>query len=113
MMITVPIEVPAVAYVYLYRENETAPLHAVGVAVWQGSRKIAEVQTVHCTGKDRMTNRMLRTYLEKVLERLNQEMALRYGTIEFNDVIDQSPSLCPLHPCPRKPEFNQLQSESL
>lgn len=41
--LTVPLTQSPVAFVYLYRENREAPLHAIGISVWQGNEKIAEV----------------------------------------------------------------------
>ncbi|MDJ0596604.1 MAG: hypothetical protein QNJ72_42660 [Pleurocapsa sp. MO_226.B13] len=92
--ISVTVEQPIVAMVTLYKhERKDAPLHAVSAAVWQGERQLAVVEPVHCLG---WTPRQVRTYLERVLLKLNEE----YGIDNFAQMLTKHPTECPIEACP-------------
>jgi hypothetical protein len=94
--ITVPLRQLPVAFVYLYRQNREAPLHAIAVSVWRGDEKIAEVPPIHCAG---LTNSLVNDYLRRILVLLKQ----KYGITQFKDEFYLPPGVCPLKPCPLKP----------
>jgi hypothetical protein len=94
--IFVPVQAPPVAMLYLFREDrQDAHLHAIAVAIWQGNRKLALVEPVHCMG---MTNRQVNEYLRNVLAVVGE----KYGITEFEPPIRMEPMECPLNDCPLK-----------
>lgn len=103
--LAVPLAQAPVAFVYLYRENREAPLHAIGVSVWQGDEKIAEVSPVHCMG---LTNSLVNDYLRRVLAVLKS----KYGITQFKDEFYLSPGVCPLRPCPFQEHFVSVTQHS-
>lgn len=95
-IVDVAAQVPPVALLYLYRDKpKDAHLHAVAITVWQGDRKLAETQPIHCIG---MTNRQVNQYLRQVLGKLEQQ----YGIRQFEPEIRMEPIECPIDPCPLK-----------
>jgi hypothetical protein len=96
-LLTVPVVLKPVAYLYLYREKrQDAPLHAIAVSVWQGDERLAEVNPIHCAG---MRNQQIQAYLMDVLKTLRQ----RYGITKFEPEVRLDPVECPINPCPFKP----------
>ncbi|NJR57215.1 MAG: hypothetical protein HC768_23455 [Acaryochloris sp. CRU_2_0] len=94
--IFVPVQVPPVALIYLYKEKpKDAHLHALSVSVWQGSEKLAEVEPIHCMG---MTNTQVNHYLKEVLKVLGD----RFGITEFEPPIRMEPTECEIAECPLK-----------
>ncbi len=94
--VTIPVQLPAVALIYLYREaRKDAHLHALVVAVWQGEKKLAEVEPIHCIG---MTNTQVNQYLRQVLKMLGD----RFGIREYEPAVRLEPMECPIRPCPLK-----------
>ena len=94
--IFVPLELPFVAYLYLYRgPRQDARLHAISVSIWQGNDLIDEVLPIHCAG---LKNRQVNAYLQQVLAVLNQ----KYGIAKFEASIRLEPQECPLPDCPLK-----------
>ncbi|MGB8702862.1 MAG: hypothetical protein WCD18_25885 [Thermosynechococcaceae cyanobacterium] len=94
--IFVPVQAPPVALLYLFREGrQDAHLHAISASVWQGDRKLAEIQSVHCMG---MTNRQVNGYLRNVLDVLGE----KFGITEFEPPIRMELSECPMGNCPLK-----------
>jgi hypothetical protein len=92
----VPVQAPPVALLYLFRENrQDAHLHAISAAVWQGNRKLAVIEPVHCMG---MTNRQVNEYLRNVLEVVGG----KFGITEFEPPIRMEPMECPMRDCPLK-----------
>ena len=93
-IISVTVEQPIVAMVTLYKEErKDASLHAVSASVWQGTQQIAMVEPVHCLG---WTPRQVRTYLERVLVKLNES----YGIDNFAQMLNKQPNECPIAACP-------------
>ncbi|NEQ32307.1 MAG: hypothetical protein F6K04_15110 [Leptolyngbya sp. SIO4C5] len=89
----IPLSLPPVAYLYLYREKrKDAPLHALAAAVWQGDVKVLDVKPIHCAG---LRNRQIQAYLTQVLARLGD----RYGITKFEPKIRLEPTECPIANC--------------
>ncbi|MGP1373857.1 MAG: hypothetical protein ACTS3T_13595 [Almyronema sp.] len=89
----IPLVLPAVAYLYLYRDKrKDAPLHAIAASVWQGDVKLMEVKPIHCAG---LRNRQIQTYLSQVLAQLGD----RYGITKFEPAIRLEPLECPIGGC--------------
>jgi hypothetical protein len=94
--IFIPVQAPPVALLYLFREDrQDAHLHAIAVAIWQGNRKLAEVQPVHCLG---MTNRQVNEFLRNVLGVVGE----KYEITEFEPPIRMEPMECPMQSRPLK-----------
>ena len=94
--ISVPVQAPVVAFLYLYRKNrQDAPLHALSISVWCGDQKQAEVDPIHCMG---MTNRQVNDYLREVLATLGD----RFGIRKFEASVRLEPYECPIADCPLK-----------
>lgn len=94
--ISIPVLVPPVALLYLYREKrQDSHLHSLAVSVWQGSEKLAKIEAIHCMG---MTNTQVRNYLNEVLKVLRD----RFGITEFEPAIRMEPSECKIAECPLK-----------
>lgn len=92
--IAIPVQLPIVALIYLYREaRKDAHLHAVAVTVWRGEEKLMEVKPIHCIG---MTNSQVNQYLRDMLKVLSD----RFGIREFEPAIRLEPIECPIRPCP-------------
>ncbi len=88
------IELPAVAYLFLYKKPpKDAPNHAVGIEVWRGAEKVAVVEPIHTLG---MTNLQIRDYLQGKLKILQ----VKYGIRQFKEQVVLDPVLCPVRPCP-------------
>jgi hypothetical protein len=88
------LETPPAAILVLYRQSSAAPVHAVAVEVWQGSRKVLEVTPVHCMGMraDKVTE-----YIKQLLAAVNQQ----FGITRFEDTVKEVPvEWCPIDPCP-------------
>ncbi|ABW31904.1 hypothetical protein [Acaryochloris marina] len=93
---SIPVQAPLVALLYLYKEKpKDAHLHALAVSVWQGSKKLADIEPIHCMG---MTNTQVRHYLNQVLKVIRE----RYGITEFEPPIRMEPSECEIADCPLK-----------
>ncbi|MDB9526482.1 hypothetical protein PN498_10820 [Oscillatoria sp. CS-180] len=95
--LTFPLAIKPVAYLYLYRQKrQDAPLHAIAVSVWEGSKRVLEVEPIHCAG---MRNQQIQRYLMDVLKTLRE----RFGITKFEPEIRLEPTECPIVPCPLKP----------
>ncbi len=93
-LISVTVEQPIIAMVTLYKEErKDAPLHAVSASVWRGDRQLAVVEAVHCLG---WTPKQVRSYLERVLVKLNES----YGIDNFAQMLSKQPTECPIAACP-------------
>jgi hypothetical protein len=89
------VSVPDVKYgiLHVWRENrEDSPIHAIGVEIWDGNKKIAMVAPVHCAG---WLPNQVHEYLRQVLEVLGAE----YGFKKFASQELINPSQCPIRPC--------------
>lgn len=94
--LSIPVQAPPVALLYLYKEKpKDAHLHALAVSVWQGSKKLAEIEPIHCMG---MTNTQVNRYLREVLKVLRE----RFGITEYEPPIRMEPSECEIADCPLK-----------
>jgi hypothetical protein len=94
--IFIPIKAPPVTMLYLFRENRhDAHLHAISATIWQGNRKLYEVEPVHCMG---MTNRQVNEYLRNVLAVVGE----KFEITEFEPPIRMEPMECPISDCPLK-----------
>lgn len=93
---TFPVDVPPVAYLYLYQEDRpNAHLHAMSAAVWQGEEKLFQIEPIHCMG---LKNRQIQAHLNEILQTLNK----RYGIRQFWRDVRMDPRECPLSNCPLK-----------
>jgi hypothetical protein len=82
------------AVLVLYRQTSDSPVHAVAAEVWQGDRKFAGIQPVHCMG---LRGDQLSEYIREMLQQLHQH----FGLGRFEDVIKELPvHRCPIRPCP-------------
>lgn len=87
---------PPAAILVLYRQSPTSPVHAVAAEVWEGNRKMLEVNAIHCMGMraDKVTD-----YIKQLLSSLNQQ----FGITRFEDIVKDVPvECCPIEPCPLK-----------
>ncbi len=83
------------ANLYIWREKrKDAPVHAIGVSVFDKGSKVLEVAPIHCAGYRR---RQLEQYVQKdVMSYLNA----RFGITFFADEIRLEPIECPIAGCP-------------
>jgi hypothetical protein len=89
------VPVPDVKYgiLHVWRENrEDSPIHAIGVEIWDGNKKIAMVAPVHCAG---WLPSQVHEYLRQILEVLVAE----YGFKKLASFVRSDPSQCPIQPC--------------
>lgn len=85
---------PYAAVLVLYRQGKDTPVHAVAAEIWQGDRKIRQVDATHCMG---MRGNEVTAYIREVLEQLHQQ----FGVSRFEDVIKEIPvEQCPIENCP-------------
>ncbi|NJL49373.1 MAG: hypothetical protein HC929_20415 [Leptolyngbyaceae cyanobacterium SM2_5_2] len=103
--LSVPLTLKPVAYLYLYRQKrQDAPLHAIAISVWEGNRRVLEVDPIHCAG---MRNQKIQSYLMDVLKMLRE----RYGIAKFEPEIRLEPSECPMGSCPLRPHLSTTGDE--
>lgn len=92
--VSISLDLQPVAYLYLYREKrKDSPLHAIAISVWEGDKKVMEIEPIHCSG---LRNRQISDYLGKALAYLKT----RYGISKFESEVRMEPLECPLSPCP-------------
>ena len=92
-VLSVPVQMPVVAYLVLYRKaRQDAPVHALEVQIWQGSEQIAQTEPIHCVG---MRPKEMYHYLEQVLKLLGE----RWGIRKFSEELILDPRECPIRPC--------------
>ena len=92
------------ANLYIWREKrKDAPVHAIGVSVFQDGSKVLEVTPIHCAGYRR---RQIEQYVQKkVMPYLNA----RYGITFFADEIRLEPIECPIEGCPWSDRLNHAE----
>lgn len=81
----------------LYRVNTSAPIHAMGAEIWQGNRKLATVQPVHCFG---LSASQVKDFIREMILALGRS----YGITKFASQVELHPQQCPLDLCPYKDE---------
>jgi len=92
--VSISLDLQSVAYLYLYREKrKDSPLHALAISVWEGDKKVMEIEPIHCSG---LRNRQIQTYLQKALDHLKEH----YEITKFESEVRMEPSECPISPCP-------------
>jgi hypothetical protein len=83
------------ASIIFYRERQDAPVHAIAAEVWQGNRKVLNVEPMHCLGlSPAQVVGMMADILKACSTELDVEMS------RFASKVELHPSLCPIHPCP-------------
>ncbi len=97
----IAVEPPATyfAVLYLYKEPEDKPLHALGAELWLGQKPICRLQAIHCFG---LTAGKIRTYTDQVLQAFAKEYDI--SLYQYKDMFEISPAHCPVRPCPLHPE---------
>ena len=92
------------ANLYIWREKrKDAPIHAIGVSVFDKGAKVLEVAPIHCAG---YRKRQLEQYVQKkVMPYLNA----RYGITFFADEIRLEPIECPIEGCPWGDRLNHAE----
>ena len=92
------------ANLYIWREKrKDAPIHAIGVSVFDKGAKVLEVAPIHCAG---YRKRQLEQYVQKkVMPYLNA----RYGITFFADEIRLEPMECPIEGCPWSDRLNRAE----
>lgn len=77
----------------VYRKaGANTPVHAIGVDIWQGQKKIAIVPAVHCAG---MVPSQVHLYVSRMLSVLEE----RYGIKKFASQTRLDPEQCPISVC--------------
>lgn len=89
--------IPAVV-VRFYRERKDAPLHAIDVMLWIGEERYL-AKPIHTLG---WTEGQVRTYLQGAIAQFMEQYGVSITGIAATVELD--PALCPLDPCPLKPE---------
>lgn len=89
--------IPAVV-VRFYRDRKDEPLHALDVVLWIGEQKQA-TKAVHTLG---WTEGQVKTYLREVISSFSEQHGISITGIAATVELD--PTLCPLVPCPLKPD---------
>jgi len=85
---------PYAAVLVLYRQGKDAPVHAIAAEIWQGDRKVNQINAKHCMG---MRGNEVTAYIREILEQLHQQV----GVSRFEDVIKAVPvEQCPILGCP-------------
>ncbi len=81
------------AVLVVYREAGTESIvHAISAQVWQGQKRIAIVQPIHCVG---LMPSQIHQYVKKLLALLESNFEIRkFAALERLD-----PYLCPIRPC--------------
>ena len=92
------------ANLYIWREKrKDAPIHAIGVSVFDKGAKVLEVAPIHCAG---YRKRQLEQYVQKkVMPYLNA----RFGITFFADEIRLEPIECPIAGCPWGDRLNHAE----
>jgi hypothetical protein len=81
------------AVLVVYREaGAESIVHAISAQVWQGQKRIAIVQPIHCVG---LVPSQIHQYVKKLLTLLESNFEIRkFAALERLD-----PYLCPIRPC--------------
>jgi hypothetical protein len=81
------------AVLVVYREaGAESIVHAISAQVWQGQKRIAIVQPIHCVG---LVPSQIHQYVKKLLTLLESSYEIRkFAALERLD-----PYLCPIRPC--------------
>ncbi len=94
-VIAVPVPQSVAAIVHLYRQNQSAPLHAIGFELLQNGSKTVEVEAVHTLG---WTGIQVKQYMRDVLRSLSQHVGQEIT--KFEAQVEHSPETCAIADCP-------------
>jgi len=100
-VVTLKIPAPAIpaAVVHWYRETKDSPLHALGVELWVGNDRTAQIEPVHCLG---LTEMHIKTLLVRILDAFSEHCGMKVE--RFRSAVELHPLNCPIRPCPLHPE---------
>jgi hypothetical protein len=88
---------------HLYRATTTAPLHALGAALFysdpvHGDTLVAEIEVLHTVG---LTESRVETKFAEILQTFSQTAGT--SLTKFRAVVEMAPTRCPLPSCPLRP----------
>lgn len=92
-----PLPSPALsAVLVIYGEGLNKPVHAVGVELWLGEKRIHTIAPVHCMG-------MLKPQFDQYIRTLAEQIYEQFRIPRFEpDIKFLSPYNCPIVPCPHQ-----------
>ena len=94
-VIAVPVPQSVAAIVHLWRQNQSAPLHAIGFELLQNGKKTVEVEPVHTLG---WTAIQVKQYMRDVLRSLSQHVEQEIAKFEAR--VEHDPETCAIEDCP-------------
>jgi hypothetical protein len=94
-VIAVPVPQSVAAIVHLYRQNQSAPLHAIGFELLKNGKKTVEVEPVHTLG---WTGIQVKQYMRDVLRSLSEHVGLEIA--KFEAQVEHVPEACRIEDCP-------------
>ena len=93
-VIEVPVPQSAAAIVHLWRQNQSAPLHAIAFELLQNGVKTVEVEPVHTLG---WTAPQVKTYMRDVLRSLSGHVGQELR--QFEAQVEHGPETCRIVDC--------------
>ncbi|NJN23629.1 MAG: hypothetical protein HC810_03540 [Acaryochloridaceae cyanobacterium RL_2_7] len=94
-VIEVPVPQSVGAIVHFWRQNQSAPLHAIGFELYRNGVKTVEVPPVHTIGWDK---EQVKQYMRDVLRSLSQHVGQEIN--KFEAQVEHSPETCQIEDCP-------------
>ncbi|MCM1982406.1 hypothetical protein [Lyngbya confervoides] len=94
-VIAVPVPESVAAIVHLWRQNKTAPLHAIGAELLRNGEKAIVVEPVHTLG---WTAMQVKQYMRDVLQSLSEHVGQEID--KFEAQVEHGPDTCRIEDCP-------------
>ncbi len=94
-VIEVPVPQSNAAIVHLWRQNQSAPLHAIGFELLQNGVKTVEVETVHTLG---WTGTQVKQYMRDLLRSLSGHVGQELS--QFEAQVEHGVESCAIEECP-------------
>ena len=94
-VIFVPVPESYAAIVHLWRQNKSAPFHAIGMELLKKGEKAVIVEPVHTLG---WTATQVKQYMRDVLRSLSQHIGKELTAYEAQ--VERSPETCGIEGCP-------------
>jgi hypothetical protein len=89
------------AILYLYKEPGEKPLHSLGAELWLGQKAVCKIEPIHCFG---LTSGKIRAFSQQVLQTFSDKYQV--SLLQYKEMFEISPVLCPIRPCPLHPDSN-------
>ena len=94
-VLTIPVPESVAAVIHLYRQNKTAPLHAIAAELLRNGEKVVMVEPVHTLG---WTTAQVKAYMRDILRAFSKHVGQELVTYEAQ--VEHHPETCQIPDCP-------------